>query len=117
MKMDNGPFKSMFNSSPVGQALTTWDGRILRINQAGAALLGLVPDDLIGQTAQQFYKDVSDRESFLDELLCSGTFVHRHVEVVKSDKSFLRLCVAAKKVGNGVIRGVLWAFHEDAKPT
>lgn len=115
--MDNGPFKCMFDISPIGQALTTWEGRILHINRAGADLMGTKAEAIVGSIAQGFYEDAQDRISFLTELEKSGHIVQRHLNALRVDGSSIQLCVSARKVGNSVIRGVLWAFYEDAKST
>ena len=47
-------YRDLMAKAPVGQAVYALDGRLLEINQAGADLLGLRPDDLVGTRASDY---------------------------------------------------------------
>ncbi len=47
-------YRDLMAKAPVGQVVYALDGRLLEINQAGADLLGLRPDDLVGTVASDY---------------------------------------------------------------
>ncbi|GIG29045.1 sensor domain-containing phosphodiesterase [Cellulomonas marina] len=71
-------FRTAFDQAPTGMAMTTLEGRFLRVNAAYADLVGLTPDDVLRTTVDALTVE-EDRETDrrnLDELRAGCTDVH-----------------------------------------
>jgi PAS domain S-box-containing protein len=59
-------------------------------------LLGYKPEDLIGETTDQFYIDLSDRERFLEELRDNGSCMNYEIPIVDKSGNVRILSVNSK---------------------
>lgn len=80
-------YRTLFNSSLVGSYLVESGGKILDTNEAGAALLGFDnPEDMIGKSILDFYKNPEDRTKIFSEIE-SNDNVSFELELLKKDGS------------------------------
>ncbi|MEX2442710.1 MAG: PAS domain S-box protein [Alkalispirochaeta sp.] len=79
-------YRSLFRDSSDLVFVSSADGTLIEINDAGARMLGYSePDELIGRAVDDFYAHPSARELFLEEITQRG-FVKNH-EIVLRTKS------------------------------
>ncbi len=99
-------FRHLFDTAPIGMALSGLDGRIWRVNAVYARMLGREPEDLVGRTvAELTHPDDRDRdEANLTELGVRSAVQH---EVAKrylhADGRFVPVVVHASLVKAGGI--------------
>jgi PAS domain S-box-containing protein len=79
-------YRSLFRDSSDLVFVSSADGTLIEINEAGAKMLGYSkPEDMIGTSVDGFYAQPSARQNFLDEMTRNG-FVKNH-EIVLRTKS------------------------------
>lgn len=79
-------YRSLFRDSSDLVFVSSADGTLVEVNDAGARMLGYSePEELIGRSVDELYAQPSERQLFLDEMTQSG-FVKNH-EIVLRTKS------------------------------
>ena len=74
-------FRSAFEQAPIGMAIATTDGRLLRANTAFAAVIGLTPDELAGVPIRDLtHPDDWDANAAMIEALVAGRLESYQVE-------------------------------------
>jgi two-component system nitrate/nitrite sensor histidine kinase NarX len=102
----------LFESSPVGIALSNPDGWLLSVNKAVLDMVRIKEDELLEHNVVDFYDDPGDRDALLRELNESGMVQDFGVRLVRRDGSRF---YASMNVSKLVIEGneVLLAMVQD----
>ena len=79
--------RTLFESSPLGVAVTTFDGQFLQVNRALVNMLRTTEAELLQRPASDVYVDPSQREILLDRLRESGTLQDFGLHVLRDDGS------------------------------
>jgi PAS domain S-box-containing protein len=75
----NVDFRAGFEQSAVAQAMTSLDGRLLRVNDAFANLLGYSPNELVGKQFQEItHPDDRATSATAHDALLAGSMVRKH---------------------------------------
>jgi PAS domain S-box-containing protein len=104
--------RTLFESSPVGIALSNPDGWLLSVNKAVLDMVRIKEDELLEHNVVDFYDDPGDRDALLRELNESGMVQDFGVRLVRRDGSRF---YASMNVSKLVIEGneVLLAMVQD----
>jgi PAS domain S-box-containing protein len=79
-------YRKLFNSTRESILTSSFDGKILSVNPAGALMLGYEsPDELIGSNISELYKDPEQRANILAELSKKGYMEDQEIAFVKRD--------------------------------
>jgi len=79
-------YRTLFEKSVAGVAISNVKGEILDCNEAWARILGYdSPADIRGRHASEFYFDLSERESARSELLQNGSLSSREIQLRRKD--------------------------------
>ena len=88
-------YRGLFDSSLTGAYIIGLERRILAANKAGANLLGLDrPEDLIGRSILDFYKNPKDRGEVIDRVK-EGDIGSFEFEVVKEDGTSMTILISS----------------------
>ncbi len=79
--------RSIFENSPLGIALTSFDGEYLTINQALLKMLRISEEELRQRNVTDFYADPSERAAYLAEVQESGSVQDFGVKLFRNDGS------------------------------
>ncbi|MDX1495400.1 MAG: PAS domain S-box protein, partial [Longimicrobiales bacterium] len=81
-------YRTLFEDSVVGTALSNLDGTVIRANAAFAEMLGYdSPDELVGRPAVNLYVDPRDRQALLDRLHEKGAVLMDELLARRKDGS------------------------------
>ncbi|MEE9509282.1 MAG: PAS domain S-box protein [Candidatus Bathyarchaeia archaeon] len=81
-------YRTLFESAREGIIITGPDGRITRMNDAGASMLGYnSPEELVGIPAVELYLDPKARKVLFEEILERGYVDHYELTIKKKDGS------------------------------
>ncbi|MDA3950253.1 MAG: PAS domain S-box protein [Spirochaeta sp.] len=73
LRRSEARYRSLFEDAANMVFVTTRDGTIVEVNEAGADMLGVdTPQELTGRTVNEFYLDIQDRQYFLEEMDANG---------------------------------------------
>jgi len=75
----------LFDTSPMGIAMSTPRGQILTANEALLNMLRISEEELMQEGASNFYADPADRKTILDELQASGSVQDFGVQLLRHD--------------------------------
>ena len=78
-------FRSAFENAPIGMALATVDGRLVRVNRAYGEILGLDPEDLVGR----YIRDVTHPDDVEANAVHFGALVAGETERYHFEKRYI----------------------------
>lgn len=77
----------LFNSSPMGIALSTVEGNILEVNRAMQRITGYSEDELLHTNVKQLYADPEQRARVVEQLAASGNLQNHGIQLRRRDGS------------------------------
>ncbi|MGD8252595.1 MAG: PAS domain S-box protein, partial [Desulfobacterales bacterium] len=78
-------YRTLFESAPMGIAISTYEGEVLDANLALRTMIGLPAEDPVPFKALDFYRRKADREEVMARLQHDGTVRDAEVEMVGKD--------------------------------
>lgn len=110
---------TIVNSSPIPTIISRIeDGKIMYVNEKLANLVGLTPEELIGQETPDFYYDINDRKTVVESLKRDGYLRNFETQIKKVDGSVIWMIfslVVSEMGGEKVILGWLYDIDERKK--
>ncbi len=107
---------TIVDASPIPTIISRLeDGKILYANEELASLVGLTPEELIGQNTPDFYYNPEDRETVVESLKRDGYLRNFETQIKKIDGSVIWMIfslVVTQIGGEGVILGWLYDISE-----
>jgi PAS domain S-box-containing protein len=79
--------RTLFENSPLGIALSSFDGQFLSVNEALLKMLRISEEELLKSKVTDFYLDPSDRSALLAEVQESGSAQNFGVQLIRNDGS------------------------------
>jgi len=77
--------RSLFDNSPLGITLTSFDGEFLTVNTAFLDMLGILEEELTRRGVRDFYVEPADRETLLAEVQRSGSVQDFGIQLKRKD--------------------------------
>jgi PAS domain S-box-containing protein len=102
--------RAILESSPLGIALTRYEGEFLSINEALQDMLRISKDELHQWRVGDFYADPADRETLLTELQASGSVQDFGVQLTRKDGNLFFASVNTSRLvlqGNEVLLSIV----------
>jgi PAS domain S-box-containing protein len=77
--------RTLFEDSPLGIALTSYEGQFLAVNKAVLQMLRITEEEMLQRNVVGFYCDPSDRDALLSGMPESGSLQDFGAELVRND--------------------------------
>ncbi|MFV2016740.1 MAG: PAS domain S-box protein, partial [Candidatus Heimdallarchaeota archaeon] len=91
-------YKNVFESSNVGIALSTFDSRILEVNDACRKILGYTNSEFINMNAETVFVYRSDGKKILENIKQEGQISNYETQINTKDKSYKWINISSRKI-------------------
>ncbi|MBX6422533.1 PAS domain S-box protein [Thermosulfurimonas sp. F29] len=102
----------LFEDNPAGLAVTDFEGRILMVNRALRALMGIEEKALQGKTVWEYYLQPEDRHHFMKTLKRKGEISGYELQLRDHRGRIRTVLVSARVFGEGEHREI-WSTVQD----
>ena len=103
MRQSEHRYRTLFEKTVAGVGIISLDGRIIDCNDAWARMLGnSSAGECRGQQIGNYYRDTSQREALLAELMKTGVFLNREWQMQRKDGTPVCFLLNTVLLNNGV---------------